>query len=307
MMSPAEAFSVLGDETRLAILLELVDGDGPLSFSTLRDRVGIGDSGRFNYHLGRLEGHFVRKTDGGYELRRAGRNVIEAVLSGAVTDDPQIEPTRIDEPCPHCNARMFVAYRGEQVHGYCRECDGVYDHTSTSEAIVDADEYGYLGGLPLPPAGVQGRTPDEVNRTGYLWGLLEIIAVASGLCPSCSAPLDESIQVCEDHDTTDGVCGRCGNRYAVLVEARCRNCHHEQSGSLVLAALSNDALQAFLIDHGINPVTPASPTAYERVVMDYDEEIRSVDPLEARLTFAVDDDTLTLEFDHDLAVEAVTN
>jgi len=60
----SDALELLSDETRLAVVLELAaadavpDGD-PLSFSTLRDRVGVRDSGRFNYHLDRLRERFV--------------------------------------------------------------------------------------------------------------------------------------------------------------------------------------------------------------------------------------------------------
>jgi hypothetical protein len=73
-----EAFATLGNETRLSILLALWEAYEPfvatnaVAFSELRERVGMRDSGQFNYHLDKLRGHFVRKTDAGYELRRAG-------------------------------------------------------------------------------------------------------------------------------------------------------------------------------------------------------------------------------------------
>ncbi|MFB6206666.1 MAG: ArsR/SmtB family transcription factor, partial [Haloglomus sp.] len=85
-LSPDEAFGVLGNETRIQILQTLGEADGPLSFTELRDRVGIRQGSQFNYHLDKLVGHFVRKTDDGYELRLAGRRVIYAVLSEAVTE-----------------------------------------------------------------------------------------------------------------------------------------------------------------------------------------------------------------------------
>jgi DNA-binding transcriptional ArsR family regulator len=89
-----EAFKLLGDETRLAILLALweahepfADGDA-VGFSTLRDRVGTADSGRFNYHLDRLTDHFVRRTDDGYELREAGLTVGRSVIAVAGFETP---------------------------------------------------------------------------------------------------------------------------------------------------------------------------------------------------------------------------
>lgn len=81
-LTPDDAFAVLGNETRLEILRSLSDADGPVSFSDLREHVGMRDSGQFNYHLDKLVGHFVTQADDGYALRQAGDRVIEAILSG---------------------------------------------------------------------------------------------------------------------------------------------------------------------------------------------------------------------------------
>ena len=85
-LSPDEAFSVLGDQARLGILRALATADGPLAYVELYDAVEYDDSSNFSYHLDKLVGHFVRKTDDGYRLYDAGRRVVEAVVSGAVTD-----------------------------------------------------------------------------------------------------------------------------------------------------------------------------------------------------------------------------
>lgn len=70
--SPVETFSLLANEDRLAILAALVRahrrGETPLSFSGLRERVGIRDSGRFAYHLRELTGHLVARSPDGYTL-----------------------------------------------------------------------------------------------------------------------------------------------------------------------------------------------------------------------------------------------
>lgn len=80
-LSPGEAFAVQGDETRLQILQTLGEADDPLAFSELFDRVEYDDTANFNYHLGKLEIHFVHKTGDGYALRNAGGRVVEAILS----------------------------------------------------------------------------------------------------------------------------------------------------------------------------------------------------------------------------------
>lgn len=103
-LSPEEAFSVLGDETRLAILRTLGDAADPLSFSALFDRVDYDDPSNFNYHLKKLTDHFVHKTADGYVLRQAGRRVVEAVLAETPAAEPRLERTQIDRPCFLCDA-----------------------------------------------------------------------------------------------------------------------------------------------------------------------------------------------------------
>ncbi|MCH7660071.1 MAG: helix-turn-helix transcriptional regulator [Euryarchaeota archaeon] len=76
---PEEAFALLGNETRVAIIRELGTADDPRSFSDLHAAVGVRDSGGFNYHLQKLVGSFVRRTDEGYELSGAGERIHESV------------------------------------------------------------------------------------------------------------------------------------------------------------------------------------------------------------------------------------
>jgi DNA-binding transcriptional ArsR family regulator len=100
---PTDALSVLADETRLAILRALADADDPLSFSRLRDRAGVSDSGRFSYHLRQLCEYFVRETPDGYELGHAGARVIDA--SKAAGGDPVDPASAVDAStgeCPVC-------------------------------------------------------------------------------------------------------------------------------------------------------------------------------------------------------------
>lgn len=117
---PAEAFDLLGDETRLAILRALADRqrecpDEPsLTFTELRERAGVGDSGLFNYHLEKLVGRFVRDTGEGYELGYAGRQVVRS---------PTLDRTRGDggdgssgDGCPVCGADEEDCNRSIHIH-----------------------------------------------------------------------------------------------------------------------------------------------------------------------------------------------
>lgn len=73
----ADALSVLANETRLQIVAELADAAEPLSFTALRERVGVRDTGKFNYHLTELCEYFVRETRDGYELGHAGERLAD--------------------------------------------------------------------------------------------------------------------------------------------------------------------------------------------------------------------------------------
>jgi hypothetical protein len=92
-----EALSVLGNETRIRILQALADAAEPLSFTELRESVGIRDTGKFNYHLTKLCEYFVRETDDGYELGHAGSRVVAASQAAA---NPV--PSDAVEECPVC-------------------------------------------------------------------------------------------------------------------------------------------------------------------------------------------------------------
>ena len=289
---------MLGNETRVRMLQTLGDAEGPLSFTELRDRVGIRQGAQFNYHLDKLVGHFVAKTDDGYALRQAGRRVVEAVLSGAITDDPTVERTEVAAwPCPYCGAPTEVAFREERVERYCTECPGLYDESAT-RALPDVEgEYGNLGILDLPPAGVQGRSAEEILGTAFTWSYAEWLVAANDVCPRCSATVDRSVTVCERHDTDASICDRCGRRQAVAFRVECKNCNFERVSIVSMHLAASTELLAFLTARGVDPL--ADPWAWG---WEYGEEISSTDPFAGRFTFTVDGDSITLTVDDELAV-----
>lgn len=81
----ASLFELLSDETRLRIVSALAGyahahPDEPaIAFAALRQRVGIRDSGRFNYHLRKLDGVLVERTEDGYLLTDVGRRLVAVV------------------------------------------------------------------------------------------------------------------------------------------------------------------------------------------------------------------------------------
>lgn len=296
-----QAFAVLSDETRLEILRSLAEASEALSFSALFDRVDYDTSANFSYHLEKLDGHFVHETDDGYALLETGRRVVEAVLSGVVTDTSVVEPTEIDESCPFCGTPIEVSFHQEHVDMFCSACEGTFGRVGpTQQRDIPAD-YGHLGAVHLPPAGIQNRSPNELTRAALTWGNLELLSVSRGVCPRCSAQVDESISVCETHGSTGGICEDCGRRRAVQVRYRCPVCKFDEGGEFWLALWANTEFLSYLTDHGINPISP-SPGQFSTIVSSFEEEVRSVTPFEARFSYTIDGESLTLTVDEDLDV-----
>lgn len=303
-LSPDEAFAVLGDETRLGILRALGAADESLSYSELFDRVDYDDTANFSYHLGKLVGHFVRKTDEGYDLWEAGRRVVEAVLSGAVTDTPVLEPTPTDEPCPFCGAAIEVGFQHARVELSCTECPGLLRFADSGGRRFT--EHGSLGFFFFPPAGVRERDATEVLEAAWTWQHVDYLTDSSGVCSRCSAPLEFSVAVCEDHDSTEGYCEQCDRRYATRFDGHCTNCHYDFKSIAPGCLLADTDLLAFLASHGVNPLAPDSLDDAMGALGNYDEEVLSTDPYEARFTFVTGDEALTLTVDDDLSVVDAT-
>lgn len=301
-LSPDEAFRVLGNDLRILILQTLGEVGEPLSFTELRNRTGHRQGENFNYHLTKLVGHFVRKTDAGYVLRTPGKRVVEAVLSGAVTEDPTVAPTESNFGCPICGAPVEVSYGQERLELYCTDCAGHFGETAKTRESRIPGKDGHLGGMPLPPAGVRDRDADELLTTASAWGHFEFMALSHDICPRCAAVVEPSVQICDDHDGSNGLCPACDRSYAVQVTTRCTNCINEQNGPFVNYLQGELALRRFVAAHGIDPIIDGVEWG-----SDYVEDIVSTDPFEARFTFSIDGDAITLTVVDDLTVSDVTH
>lgn len=301
-VSPDEAFKILGNELRISILRIIAEADEAVRFSDLRRQSEIKDSGKFNYHLNQLTGHFVEQTDEGYKLSRPGERVIQAVLSGAITKSPTIESTSIDWRCHVCGAEQIqVDYREEQLGVYCQSCQGTYGGESDREEAGVPAERERLYYLHIPPAGIVERSPEEVFLAASRWTQAETVTAASGICPRCSARLGESTTICRNHTTDSGLCDNCNNRYAVMYRAHCRNCVYELEAIYANKLSTNLEFRSFLMEHGVNPLHPQNEEFLE-VLYPYKEEIHSVEPLDITFTFTGSKGSISLSIDDSLEV-----
>lgn len=300
-LTPEDALAVLGNETRLQILKTLGEIGDPVSFSELFESVDYKGPSNFNYHLKQLTGHFVHKTDDKYVLRQAGRRVIEAVFAETPSEDVDIERTPVDWPCFLCGAPGEVSYRDGHLGLYCSACGGTRNETSPTADGRAVEATDVLGYLDLPPAGATDRTPRELIDAATVWGTTGALAWARGVCSGCSAPLDRSVTVCEDHDESGDRCDECGQRFAVSIRYNCTNCIFNEKAPFTTCLLDNIDLISFMADHDIDPL---GPNGFHMSALE--ETVLSADPFEARFTFTADGECISLTVDDDLSVVDVS-
>lgn len=187
--------------------------DGPaVPFNELRERIGMSDPGQFNYHLDKFESHFVRETESGYELRRAGRRKVQAVIAGAGFEDPAFERRPVDHDCPVCVASAALTYWDEWLSTVCTACDGFDEGCSDQPA-------GFITAMSLDAAAVAHRTSEEMLHAATVGANHTLNSLIEGVCPTFSDPLAATLLVCDDQ-ATEGICAAGGPAPSRRVDAR---------------------------------------------------------------------------------------
>ncbi len=289
-----EAFRTVGNETRLNVLHALWEaydpeaGSTPLSFSELRDAVGVADSGQFNYHLGKLAGTFISKADGEYELTNAGLSLIQTIIGGAAIDETALEPTEIDQPCHYCGAPSVIEYDDETAQISCTECPGTWEN-------------GTLGSVRFPPSGLRRRSASEVSEAAYRWNLHRFESLMGGVCPQCAGTTTIRAEVCPDHEGgPDARCENCQRRHGFVFQAVCGTCKYAHRGPFKIAVLSHQAVAAFLEEHGVE----FDYGSFDAFLLShgFGERLVSEDPLRVEVSVPAGDEALRLVVDGDLNV-----
>lgn len=306
-----EAFEVLGNETRLAILLTLWEAQEPggptaeaedvaLSFSALRERLGRPDSGQFNYHLGKLVGPFVGQSDEGYTLTTSAERILHAIFAGALTDPSSFDGEPIDTGCYRCGAPTVIDYEDGMLLQRCTSCEGGFQGPRLPPRT--------LGRLYLPLAGLTNRTPQEFFRTRNTWDRHRWMSMAKGVCPDCSGSVTAALHICEAHDTADGtVCANCGQswdpQWAFVCEV-CKLDWHIPGFSPIFTATG---VRAFFYEHGRDHDALYDAAAYDKLIDPIEAvDVTAEDPVELRVTVELEGDRLTVTLDADANVSGVS-
>lgn len=304
-LSPNEAFTLLGNELRVEILQVLweelsgpFDEQKPIPFSKLYDRVEYDDPGNFNYHLDKLVGHFVRRTDEGYTLREAGKYVVRAVLMGVITEDVMFGPEETDADCPYCGAPAELRYEDERLTARCTECTG---------AVAGEFPRGTYLSFPFPPSGFEGRTPEEVLRVARTFYDGKVDPMMEGVCPECAGMVTATIDICDDHAVDDErLCETCNTRNRFWVEYVCENCRYTRRSALWYRVLNQPEMISRYSERSGSSVSFRKLT-WENppYIEDITEEVVSRDPLEVRTTIRLDGETFRVTVGSDLRINEV--
>lgn len=279
-LAPEAAFELLAHEIRLQTLEVLNDADERLSFGELRDRVGVEDPGKFNYHLQKLTGRFVRANDG-YRLSAAGKRVVGAVLSGGYTAEFADEVVPMDAGCSVCEGRLEARFSGERARILCSNCEW----TVTAPRIPP----GVFEGWP------RDVSPEVVDR----WRKRNRVSAAYGFCYNCDGRLDQTICLPDDDGAPDWFHGHISDAVEV---SSCRRCGHWWHTVVEQAVVTHPAVAAFHYDHGID--VRETPDWALPWVDHGQATVTDTDPLRIEVPVAIDDARRVFTFDGDLSLVA---
>lgn len=269
-----EAFALLGHEIRLDILLALLERwraahTEPQSYSTLMDAVGMEDSGKFNYHLKRLRGVYVRKVEDGYVPTASATALYRAVLGTRPTEERDRPHLDTDEPCPDCGTALRATYEGSFLTVGCPDCE------------TTRGRFTY----PFPANGLDERSDAEVLEAVRRRAEHDVELARSGQCPFCAGHVDVAV----DPEAT------------VSVEMTCETCSFVV-GETVLPALKRvPRVSAALLALGVDVDTAQWWTLPTPTV-----SVESQEPLALSLVVERGGRTARIEVDGDLTVGTVT-
>lgn len=274
--TPGEVFGLLSNDLRVEIIQALGKARKPLSFSVLREGVGERDSGKFNYHLRQLVGHFVSQGDDGYSLTIAGDQVYGAILSGAYTANAAVPPFEFDGPCPMCDHAVLVAeYADETAKTYCPDCGE------------------WRNEFPFPPGTLDQFDRGELPFAFDRWMRATVTKFLQGFCGNCGGRIDARLERSPPDVTTPGrarfACGRCGD---------------ELRSSPTLPVLYQPATVSFFERHGTDVLHDPSWRYYD-ADDDLTVEVSSDDPLTVQVSITLDGETLVATIGPGVTIEEI--
>jgi DNA-binding transcriptional ArsR family regulator len=286
-----DVFSVLGDETRIEILIQLAEiasekgiGSG-LGFSALQDRVGVTDSGRFNYHLDKLTGQFVAKADGEYVARWPALMLIAAIHAGLYGDTTAFESeSAVTEfRCSECHDTLEVRF-AEGTLG-----TGVYMH---------CEEHGRMDDYWFPPGAQSGRSLRDAMRVAYTRLLTNVRLARQGICMECWGRVSTDYPAGRPDGAPEGAMPQ--EEYT-FVRFQCERCWNQLRVPLRTYIMTHAVVEAAFARRGYERLDATDMLTAERGVT-CEEVVVSEQPPRRSVGITFDDETLVVSVDEECSV-----
>ena len=303
-LSPDEAFTVLGNEIRLDIIRVLWragaaykydDGSDAVEtvlYSELQAEIDVDDNGQFNYHLSKLIPHFVRRTDDGYRLSSAGKQIARTVI--AVSGAGDLDFSReLDKTCPLCGAAVAVTYEDQWLRVRCTECYGLFGDQAPIETLFLTN---------YPAAGLTARGSEQALAAGLYRCALDITYLMYGICRECAGQISSSVTACDSHDVTDGQpCDTCGTPFPVWADMRCDTCGFAKRLPVEMFATGLVLATELTGNPELDTDSPAIDGAIELLQNSVETGV-STNPLRVSISIDVETTVFTLTLDDEMNI-----
>lgn len=272
-----EGIELVSHEVRAEILLALTERmqecsrNEPLQFAELRKRVGHDDPGNFNYHLKRLLGTLVEKTDDGYRLSVVGHHFVAVLQSGQFDPDRRRVFPETETSCPVCGAAASITYEDGSLQTACGN-----DHTWILNVGPELlDSHSVIDALNI-----------ATRRT--LW---EAKSTMNGVCPICEG------------DTAGTDVRLSGEASLVMYKWVCDNCGFFVQNSAGGCVLFHPEVIGFCYQHNVNVFQHTWEIFVENVGT---ATVCSKNPLHVQVVVSLDGEQLQLTLDDSATVVDVT-
>lgn len=274
----SDAFQVLGNDTRVAILEALLaeDDEGGVTatkrtFSELYEATDEDTTAGFAYHLRQLRDRYVVQADEErYELTYAGLAVARELAAGTYTESVD-RAVPIEDPCPFCEETALAGTVADNFMTVACEACG--------RDLLD---------LPFPPGGHRTHDDEALAEAFDALHRHRISLMTDGVCPECGGRVDATCEAVDDADDA----GSADDTVVGPLRARfdCAACGVSLRCPLALTVLDHPAVVAFYADHGES----IADRPVWNVGAEWRERLLSADPWAARVTTRLDDEVLAL-------------
>ncbi|WP_136688194.1 winged helix-turn-helix domain-containing protein [Halorhabdus amylolytica] len=274
-IAPSEVFSILGNDTRVAILramLELGADEQPVSFTAIFERIDVDDSANFSYHLEKLTGHFIAHREDGYEFRYPGRKVVSSIFTGTLTERAQLGFFPVAGSCYACDGPLHGWYVDDELSIGCTDCGTI--------------QVSY----PFPAGGLDDRTTEDVLEAFQHYVRHHYCLAADGVCPECTGSVETDLVADPDEDDLD-----------VAVEHVCERCGYRLESTVGITLLDAADVLVFFSKRGVD-LNAEQFWRFDWCVSDEHTEIVDENPLRVRVTLPCEGDELRVLLDETVSV-----